>query len=91
MAPFYPYFKLLYKFCQMGMTKKTKESFERKVEKANEDLENYRVQLETFEAYIRNLSFADRIADEVARAQEQDFALLRQKQQTLKGRIDYLK
>ena len=61
MVTFVPYFKLLYKFCQLGMTLKTKESLIRKHIAATEECERVIVELETLDKRRQNLRFYERI------------------------------
>ena len=43
MVPFFPYFKVLYKLCQMGMTMKKKQSLERKAENSKKEMEDLKI------------------------------------------------
>lgn len=61
MIVFFPYFKLLFKFCQLGMTLKTKESLIRKQKAATEETERVGVELKTLEDMRSNLKFYERI------------------------------
>ena len=55
---FFPYFKLLFKLAQIGMTKKTKESLERKQEAMQKEMDAADVHIGTQDALIKNLGMA---------------------------------
>ena len=44
MLPFFPYFKVLYKLCQMGMTMKKMQSLERKAENSRKEMDDLKIQ-----------------------------------------------
>jgi len=47
MLPFFIYFKVLYKFCQMGMALKTKQSLTRKQEAAQKEMDDIEAKMKT--------------------------------------------
>ena len=87
LIPFFPYFKVLFKLCQIGMTMKSKQSKQRREEEASKTMANLQVNVETQEALIENLAFRDLIEDEVKRSQDQELAALMNKRQQLEAQI----
>lgn len=79
MLPFFPYFKLLFKLCQVGMTLKNKQNLERKQIEADQYIKDKEVRIETSKQLLVNLDFHQRIADQVARTQREDIAALTSK------------
>lgn len=87
MAPFFPYFKILYKLCQIGMTLKSKQSLVRKQQAAKKEMEDLKVQQETAQALVDNLSFHERITAEVARIRTGELAAIIQKEQMIYEKV----
>ena len=87
MIPFFPLFKLVFKFAQIGMTMKTKQNLERKQETTKKELKDADVQLKTQEAYILNLSFGNRIKKEADRIRNEDVTILENKKKLLNNNI----
>ena len=67
MIIYFPYFKLLYKMCQLGMTLKKKQSLERKAENAKSETEQLQIKLTTAETISQNFDFHLRLSSEVER------------------------
>ena len=88
MIPFFPLFKIVFKFAQIGMTMKTKINLERKQETMKKEMKDADVQLETQKAYIMNLSFGQRIKAEADRIRQEDIAVLENKRRLLALNID---
>jgi len=61
---FIPYFKVLFKLVQMGLTKKNKVNLERKQVTADKTLADLQVQIETQDAIIENLTFHETVSAE---------------------------
>ena len=87
LIPFFPYFKVLFKLCQVGMTLKSKQSKQRREEEASKTMSNLQVNVETQEALIDNLAFRDLIENEVQRSQNQELAALVNKRMQLETQI----
>lgn len=90
MAPFFPYFKILYKFCQIGMTLKSKQSLVRKQTAAKKEKDDLQVQLDTAQALFDNLNFHERISAEVARVKSVELSTIIDKQQMINDRVQRL-
>ncbi len=67
MAAFIPYFKVLFKFCQLGMTLKTKQNLLRKEEAAAKETEDLTAKKATMSEILANLDFSEDIKAEVTR------------------------
>lgn len=80
---FFPYFKVLFKLCQLGMMLKSKESLVRKQEAAAKEMKSLEVQIETQKTLIENLSFHERIAAEVEREKQGEIFAVMHKDQEL--------
>lgn len=83
LVPFIPYFKVLFKLCQVGMTQKSRQSKQRREEEATKTLKDLEVNCETQEALIENLNFRKLIDGEVERAQQTELRALEEKRQRL--------
>ena len=79
MFHFYNYFKLLYKFCQLGMTLKSKQSLVRKQENAQKEMDDIQVKIDTQQAINDNLDFANSIDRECMRAECDEVQVLERK------------
>jgi len=69
-VPFFPYFKILFKLAQLGMTITKRTSLERTVEKTTKAMEESQIDMEKQKAIVGNLEFYKRIEAEVNRANE---------------------
>lgn len=87
MAPFFPLFKIVFKFAQIGMTLKTKQNLTRKQETLKKEMDDALVEIQTQEAFMKNLSFADRIQGEANRIREEEVAMLENKKKLLEMNI----
>lgn len=87
MAPFFVFFKLVFKMAQTGMTLKTKQNLVRKQETMKKEMDDATVQIETQRAYIENLSFHQRISAEADRIRSEDVQTLVQKKSILQFSI----
>ena len=87
MVHFYPHFKVLFKFAQLGMTLTKQTSLENKVATAKKLMEQNQTQLTAQQAIVDNLAFYERVEAEVNRAREQEIAPMHQKYQELSHRI----
>ena len=85
--PFFPYFKLLFKLCQIGMTMKKKQSLERKQIDAEVYITDKEVEKQTFQSLMDNLAFHDKITDQVIRTQQEDIYAIVNKQDGLRNEI----
>lgn len=90
MAPFFVFFKIVYKFAQMGMTGRTKANLQRKQEAIKKEMDDAQVQIDTFKAYMTNLSFYERIQGEANRIRSEDVSVLQNKKQILTVNINRL-
>lgn len=70
--PFFIYFKVLYKFCQMGMTLKTKQSLTRKQEAAKKEMDDIEGKMKTQQDIIDNLNFGEDIQAEANRMRAEE-------------------
>jgi len=83
LAPFIPYFKVLFKFCQLGMTLKTKQNLLRKEEAAAKETDDLTAKKATQSEILGNLDFSEDIKAEVERMYNQEIATLVAKQNML--------
>lgn len=90
MVPFFVFFKIVYKFAQMGMTGRTKANLQRKQEAIKKEMDDAQVQIDTFKAYMTNLSFYERIQGEANRIRSEDVSVLQNKKQILTVNINRL-
>ena len=88
MAPFFVFFKIVFKMAQTGMTLKTKQNLVRKQETMKKEMDDAVVQIETQKAYIDNLSFHERISAEANRIRGEDVQTLVQKKGILQFSIN---
>lgn len=88
MLPFFPYFKLLFKLCQLGMTLKKRQSLEMKQVSADVYIKDKKVSATTAESQVGNLSFHEKISEQVNRTMQQDIAALVSKQERLRREIE---
>jgi len=72
MLPFIPYFKVLFKFCQLGMTLKTKQNLTRKDDAATKETADLIAKKKTQEEILGNLDFSEDIQAEVERMRTQE-------------------
>jgi|Transcript_40596 hypothetical protein len=87
MAPFFPYFKILYKLAQLGMTICKKTSLERQVAEKTKAMDDSQIEMEKQQAIVDNLSFYQRVQDEVNRASEEELYTLNFKSQDLRRKM----
>lgn len=87
MYPIYPYFKLVFKFAQIGMTLKSKQSLQRKQERAMKEMDDITIQIQSDQSLIENLDFGNNYSAEAARARNSEIARLRSKQNQLRNKI----
>ena len=88
LIPFMPYFKLLFKLCQIGLMMKKKQSLERKQIDADEYIADKTVKIASASALIDNLSFHERITAQILRTNEQDISAITNKQDRLRREIE---
>lgn len=91
MHHFFPYFKVLYKFCQLGMTLKSKQNLLRKEEAAKKETDDLLAKKATQQEILDNLDFSNDIQKEVDRMREQEIGALVQKAQMLEMKINELR
>ena len=87
MVNFFPYFKILFKLAQLGMTITKRTSLERQVDKHSKALEDATVDMEKQKAVVANLEFYKQVEAEVNRANEQEIETLRVKSDVIQSRI----
>ena len=75
-APFIPYFKVLFKFCQLGMTMKTKQNLLRKEEAAAKETADLVAKKATQSEILGNLDFSEDTKAEVERMRNQEIACI---------------
>jgi len=85
---FFPYFKIVFKFAQIGMTLKTKQNLERKQESLQREMDDAQVQINTQDSLIENLSFHERIGAECNRIKMEELAVLIDKEQNITHKIN---
>ncbi len=90
MLPFFPYFKVLYKLCQMGMTLKKKQSLERKAENSKKEMDELNIEQVTAQAIVDNLAFHERMTAEAGRTRQEELAALMRKERALANKIQEL-
>ena len=86
-VPFMPYFKILYKLAQLGMTITKRTSLERKVESSTKAMNDAQVEVDKQSAIVQNLAFYERVEREFSRANEQEIETLRVKRDELDRKI----
>ena len=74
--PFFPYFKLLFKMCQIGMTMKKKQALEMKQVTADQFIKDKEVAIISSRGLVSNLDFHQRITAQVQRTTEEDIAAI---------------
>ena len=87
MVPFFPYFKILFKLAQLGMTITKQTSLERQVEKHTKALEDVTVDMEKQQAIVKNLEFYSVVEAEVQKAHNNEIEPLRIKSDELDRKI----
>ncbi len=87
-TPFIPYFKVLFKFCQLGMTLKTKQNLLRKEEAAAKETDDLIAKKKTQSEILANLDFSEDIKAEVDRMRNQEIACIAEKQNMLQMKIN---
>lgn len=85
---FIPYFKVLFKLVQMGLTKKNKVNLERKQVTADKTLADLQVQIETQDAIIENLAFHETVSAEASRSRENDITNIETKSAQLSSKMN---
>lgn len=87
MVPFFPYFKILFKFVQIAFSKKNLASLERKLITADKSISDLQVKISSEHAIIENLSFHKVISTEAARTSDIDVYELTFKEQELNRKM----
>ena len=87
MVHFFPYFKIYFKFAQLGMTITKRESLQRQADKTKKAMEDAQVDMEKQKAIVANLEFYATVEAEVNRANEQEIETLRVKSDELERKI----
>lgn len=88
MVKFFPYFKILFKICQIGLTMKNKTHIERKLEQAVKSMKDLEVKVATQQAIFENLDFHRRISAEADRTRNYEIVELENKERELIAKIN---
>ena len=70
MVHVFPFFKILYKLAQLGMTITKRISLQRQVAEKSKAMEDSQVEMEKQKAIVKNLEFHQRVNTEVQRASD---------------------
>ena len=87
MLPFFPYFKVLYKLCQMGMTLKKKQSLQRKAETSKRELEELEISQVSAQRLVDNLGFHERMTAQANRIRSSELATMVAKKEQLEQKM----
>lgn len=88
MVKFFPYFKILFKLCQIGLTMKNKVNLERKLVQHQNSLKDLEAKVATEQRIIENLDFHRRISAEADRTRNYEVVELENKERELRAKID---
>lgn len=90
LSPFYPYFKVLFKLVQSGLTLKKKMNLQRQQVNYDKQIEEIKVKIETQKALIKNLDFHKRMTQEAERIQAGEYEAIASKQLRLQQTYDQI-
>lgn len=77
-VPFFPFFKVLYKLCQIGMTLRTKRSFERKQHTIENEMADIQVEVDKHQAVYDSYNMHQRYTAEIERSQNDEIRKLQE-------------
>ena len=87
MQHFYPYFKVLFRMVQIGLTSRRKTVLDMKQLTNDKQIEAINVDIAALQAQIDNLNFHERMTGEVARGQADELASLEHKKEVQREQI----